>query len=797
MAGTETRFSITTVRRAAITKIPQVEAREDRVIKSVVQTSISRGMKRRRRDSELSSISAHGQMDSKRARSLKQSDASDEWTKAELLARYKALEEAHAAALDGQDESSQLREDYTSLRRQLKNLREQDETMRVNVQHQTPVPLAADNELAPSPRIETPVSSPLRPNLANVISCRRSTLDDSLQDCYNKQPTPTSDSPRHAEADDVFGENNPNIPLLDNDDTFTSLNGLVTPTATPSIRRLPLPSPPADSRPQRDISSLRSELATCQSELHTLRSAHDQLVAEKNALDEILSSRRPLFFPQLADREGLGDHMGDLDRAVNSVKIRLEKLPDKTLIEKLRKIVASEESFRRIVQDATDQLSESETRYQDLQSRHGSLQLRMNTTTTGLAQIREHPEAIPEEETSEERNRAKSCAADSETHPSDIKVSMDTLQAELNAANSMVQEKEATISRLTLALRESEDRERIPNPEGASLNATIATLQSGLADKNMDIEGLRNEAHDNAEKLHSLERAILQKDTAITKLHGIQEIADEQLSLLTLQLHTLKEKCAGLEFTLAEVQCCLDQKTSDVVDLKAGLVTKEQAYELLIADLASTKLNRDVLQSELSRKLIELSSIQAELASTQAAHHEEHGRLEEIRHEKATQEEELLKRLAAAETGLCGSQKELQRLQSTLEAVQNTRTDLESALSKRDNELASADVALQAERELAHSLRNQLQESLAKLQDAEHDADQLRGAKLQDEESILVLKETFEHLQKLEMEVLTQAKRKVRRFYFIFPYAQTSPKLSDASSMRLSETWEMKMARSF
>ena len=71
----------------------------------------------------------------------------------QLLARYKALEEAHAAALDGQDELSQLREDYTSLRRQLKNLREQDETMRVNVQHQTPVPLAADNELAPSPRM--------------------------------------------------------------------------------------------------------------------------------------------------------------------------------------------------------------------------------------------------------------------------------------------------------------------------------------------------------------------------------------------------------------------------------------------------------------------------------------------------------------------------------------------------------------------------------------------------------------------------------------------------------------------
>ena len=71
----------------------------------------------------------------------------------QLLERCKTLEEAQAAALDSRDELYHLREDYTSLWRQLRTLREQHESMRVNVQQQVPVPLAADNEITPSPHM--------------------------------------------------------------------------------------------------------------------------------------------------------------------------------------------------------------------------------------------------------------------------------------------------------------------------------------------------------------------------------------------------------------------------------------------------------------------------------------------------------------------------------------------------------------------------------------------------------------------------------------------------------------------
>lgn len=526
-----------------------------------------------------------------------------------------------------------------------------------------------------------------------------------------------------------------------------------------------------------DVHNLQAQLRE-QADFASSPMVHPVLVTETNQdedqpqapdLDgfelDIRTNESPLRSPVM-EEEGPKDHTADLDRITGSLQTRLEKLSSEkdTLAEELRRAVASEKSLQSVVQDTSVKFSKLEHQYQSLQARYTSAQQLVDVTTSELTR---HNEAlvVAQNKLSEELNQTKSRSADFEAQLSDLQVSMDTLLGELQVANGTISEKEATISRLSMALGELEDRERTLRTERVSLNATIAAFETQLTDKNVVIEGLRGDAHSNTERLHSLEAAIAEKDTAITKLHGIQGADKEQLLLLTSQLQDANQKCGELDLTLAGVQRCLDQKISDVSDLQSRLASKEQSCEILQADLATANSDCDVLRSELNSKLDNISSLQATLASAQAVQRDVTIRLDQLQCEKVAREEELFAKLTEAQDSLSYSEEEIRTVRTTLQTAQSMRTDLETALAKCEDEMITAQVALRDEGQRVQTLQVQLHEALAKAEEAKHEADALCEAKLEDERSILALKETFEHLRKLQLESLTRAERKVRKEY--------------------------------
>ncbi|KAJ3558276.1 hypothetical protein NM688_g1019 [Phlebia brevispora] len=829
-------------------------AAEDHIIKTVA-SSISCGGKRRRRSSILNmplnvdkddeeprsaSCAGNGRNSLPNKRVRMQNDVPSSWTKSKLLGQYKSLNEARMGDQSKLAELDRLREELSILHRKLEEVELENEELRQRSREEycdTPTRLSADNTGSHSFVLETPASSPLRPNLPNVITNCSSvpgvirTESGSLIDHYSKQPTPAPSTPGPAGVNDSFDYSVRDQSFHDDVDVFSAPQGLATPTATPRMTTRTLTPSPGDSESRGHVSSLHGAVEARESELRALRKTHDQLVAARIELQELLSTRnadiaglraelqeraktvyvlqaelaaanaansasvvseedmrkvldseksaggrvefdicvkRSLLGSLFSTKEQLRDQVADLNNAITTLRTSYDRQGSQAsekdkLNERLLVAAEVENSLQDALCAASMKFSELNSRHRDLESRYSSVEQSLRAVESQLVQAKERLGRAESDlfKTSEERRQALSRSADLESKLLEAQVSMDTLQQDIETANKAVDEKEAMITRQTLALKELQDRERSLKAEGASLNTAITTLHTQAADKNATIETLRAALHTATARITLLEATIVEKGADITKLQGIRDVAEEQVSELAAQLRASEARCTRLGLLVASVQGELKEMASNAERFQTDLARSQQAYGTLEAELESVKSNNDTFQLELRSKVAEVASLQVDLGRARDTERRLQLRVVEIQDEKVAHEERFRNSLAAVQDSLNASEAESRNLRSSLQALRDEKRELKSLLCQRETELTSAQTASSTEGERAENLQAQLREAVARVETAEREADELHEAKLEDERNMAVLQEAFQQFRKVQLENLAQAERKI------------------------------------